>query len=285
MYDENEDDKKIIWIASYPKSGNTWLRSFLSSYYCTQDGSFSFNLLNNIPTFESDIFLPYISKEEVAKKPHLIAKYWIEVQKSSKLKNGDFIFLKTHNFCGKINNYSFTNSKYTLAFIYIVRDPREVVISLSNHSNQSIDKCIEIITSISPTCMIDEGKNYPVYTYNWGTNYLSWKNFNSVPSLIIKYEDLISNTYKNFSKIIFFLHEIGLSKIDKTKLKRSIVNTSFSNLKKLEKIYGFSEQKLAIDKRFFNKGTTNSWKAKLSSKQVRTIEDRFQKEMKELSYL
>ena len=76
-----------------------------------------------------------------------------------------------------------------------------------------------------------------------------------------------------------------MSKIDKTKLKRSIDNTSFGNLKKLEKKYGFSEQKLTIDKEFFNKGTTNSWKVKLSSKQVRKIEDRFQKEMKELSYL
>jgi len=285
MFDENEDDKKIIWIASYPKSGNTWLRSFLSSYYYTQDGSFSFNLLNNIPVFESDVFLPYISKEEVAEKPHHIAKYWIEVQKNYKLKDKDFIFLKTHNFCGKVNNCSFTNSKYTRAFIYIVRDPREVVISYSNHSDQSIDKCIEIITSINPFCMMDKGMNYPVYTYNWGANYVSWKKFNSVPSLIIKYEDLITNTYKNFSKIIFFLHEIGLPKIDKTKLKRSIDNTSFDNLKKLEQKYGFSEQKIAIDKRFFNKGTTNSWKTKLSPKQVKIIEDRFQKEMKELSYL
>ena len=285
MNTQDENDKKIIWIASYPKSGNTWLRSFLSSYYFTQDGSFFFNLIKNIPTFESDIFLPYLSKEEAAKKPHLIAKYWIEVQKNSTLKDGDFIFLKTHNFCGKINNHSFTNSKYTLAFIYVVRDPREVVVSLSNHSNQSIDKCIEIITSISPAYMMDEGVNYPVYTYNWGTNYLSWKNFNSVPSIIIKYEDLISNTYKSFSKIILFLNEIGLSKIDKTKLKRSIDNTSFGNMKKLEKKYGFSEQKLGTGRRFFNKGTTNSWKVKLSPKQVKIIEDRFQKEMKELSYL
>ena len=285
MDTQNKNDKKIIWIASYPKSGNTWLRSFLSSYYFTQDGSFSFNLINNIPTFESDIFLPYISKKEAAKKPHRIAKYWIEVQKNSKLIDGDFIFLKTHNFCGEINSYSFTNSKYTLAFIYIVRDPREVVVSYSNHSNQSIEKCIEIITSISPAYMLDEGMNYPVYIYNWGINYLSWKNFNTVPNLIIKYEDLISNTYKNFSKIIFFLHKIGLPKIDKTKLKSSIYNTSFGNLQKLEKKHGFSEQRIPIDKKFFNKGTTNSWRVKLSSKQVKIIENRFQKEMKELQYL
>ena len=64
-----EEDKKIIWIASYPKSGNTWIRSFLTSYFNTTDGSFNFDLLKNIPTFESDIFSPYISKEQAAKNP------------------------------------------------------------------------------------------------------------------------------------------------------------------------------------------------------------------------
>jgi len=285
MDKQHEDNKKIIWIASYPKSGNTWIRSFLSAYFFTQDGSFSFNLMKNIPTFESEIFLPYISKEDAAKQPQDIAKYWIEVQKNSKLNDGNVIFLKTHNFCGKINNYSFTNANYTLAFIYIVRDPREVVISYSNHSDQNIDKSIEIITSTSPTCMIDEGINYPVYTYNWGVNYLSWKNFYTVPHLIIKYEDLIKDTYKNFNKIISFLHGLGFPKIDKKKLIRSIYNTTFSNLQNLEKKYGFNEQNIKIGKKFFDKGLTNSWKEILSIKQVKIIEDRFKNEMKELNYL
>ena len=136
----NKEDKQIIWIASYPKSGNTWIRSFLSSYYCTLDGSFNFDLLKNIPTFESDIFSHYISKQEAAKNPESISKYWIEVQKNSKLKNGNFIFLKTHNFCGEINNYPFTSAKYTIGFIYVVRDPREVVVSYSNHFKISFER-------------------------------------------------------------------------------------------------------------------------------------------------
>ena len=280
-----ENDKKYIWVASYPKSGNTWLRGFLCSYYFTMDGSFSFNLMKQIPTFESDIFKPYISKEEAAKKPELIAKHWLEVQKKSKLVNGNFIFLKTHNFCGKINNYSFTSSNYTYGYIYIVRDPREVVISYSHHSNQDIDKCIEIVTSENPTYMIDEGVNYPVYTYNWGVNYSSWKNFKSVPGFIVRYEDLIEEPYNNFNKIVMFLHNLGLPKIDKKKLKESIKNTSFDNLQKLEKEKGFNEQIIKNKKNFFNKGITDSWKNKLNNNQIKIIENKFKKEMTELSYL
>ena len=232
-----------------------------------------------------NIFLPYISKEEAAKDPYRIAKYWIEVQKNSKLVKGNYIFLKTHNFCGEINKHPFTSSRYVLGFIYIVRDPREIVISYSNHSNFSIEKCIELITSSAPTYIIDEGMNYPVFIYKCWINYLSWKNFNTVHNLIIKYEDLITNTYESFKKIILFLHKIGLPKINKTKLKRSIANTSFANMQKLEKKYGYFEQKLAKNKKFFNKGTIDSWKVKLSSKLVKIIEQKFQKEMDQLHYL
>ncbi len=278
-------DKKIIWIASYPKSGNTWVRSFLSSYYCTLDGSFNFDLLKNIPTFESDLFLPFLSKEEAAKKPHIMSEYWLEVQKNSKLKNGDFIFLKTHNFCGEINNRPFTSAKYTMAQIYIVRDPREVVISYSNHFSKSLDESVDIISSSTPSILLNKGINYPVYIYNWGVNYLSWKNFNTVPRILIKYEDLKSEPYKTFKNLINFLNNLGLPSIEKKKFKQSVQNTSFTNLKKLEKNIGFKEQHLLNNINFFNSGSTNSWKNKLSKSQIDTIEKKFKLEMQELEYI
>ena len=281
---ENKD-KKIIWIASYPKSGNTWIRSFLTSYYCTLDGSFNFDLLKNIPTFESDLFNPFLSKEEAAKNPENMSKYWIEVQKNSELKNGDFIFLKTHNFCGEINKRPFTSSKYTMAYIYVVRDPREVAISYSNHFNKNFEESVNIISSSTPIILLNEGINYPVYIYNWGINYLSWKNFNTVPKIIIKYEDLISETYKTFENLLNFLNDLGLPPIEKTKLSHSLQNTSFSYLKSLEKNIGFKEQYLLKNTNFFNVGSTDSWKNKLSKSQVDKIEKKFSKEMQELGYL
>ena len=281
----NKEDKQIIWIASYPKSGNTWVRSFLTSYYCTLDGSFNFNLLKNIPTFESDIFSPYISKQEAAKNPESISKYWIEVQKNSKLKNGNFIFLKTHNFCGEVNNYPFTSAKYTIGFIYIVRDPREVAVSYSNHFKISIEESVDIISSSKPYIILNEGINYPVFTYNWGVNYSSWKKFNNVPNIIIRYEDLIAEPNLTYKKILMFLNNLGLPKIEENKFSNSLKNTSFSYLQNLEKNMGFKEQNLLKDRKFFNKGSADSWKTKLSKEEVKKIENKFQKEMQELKYL
>tara|TARA_Y100000816_G_scaffold288932_1_gene274423 strand:- start:8 stop:856 length:849 start_codon:yes stop_codon:yes gene_type:complete len=281
----NKEDKKIIWIASYPKSGNTWIRSFLTSYYCTLDGSFNFDLLKNIPTFESDLFSPYISKEEAAKNPEDISRYWIEVQKNSQLKNGNFIFLKTHNFCGEINNYPFTSSRYTIGFIYIVRDPREVAVSYSNHFNIDLEDSVNIISASKPTIVLNKGINYPVFTYNWGVNYTSWKAFNNVPNLIVKYEDMISEPELTFKNIINFLNDLGLPTLDPNKLSNSLKNTSFSFLQDLEETHGFKEQFLLKDIKFFNRGSIDSWKTKLTSKLVKKIENKFYKEMDDLNYL
>ena len=281
----DKDDKQIIWIASYPKSGNTWIRSFLSSYYCTSDGSFNFDLLKNIPTFESDIFSPYISKQEAATNPESISKYWIEVQKNSKLKNGNFIFLKTHNFCGEVNNYPFTSAKYTIGFIYVVRDPREVVVSYSNHFKISFEESVDIVSSSKPYIILNEGKNYPVFTYNWGVNYSSWKKFNNVPNIIIRYEDMISKPNLTFKNILTFLNNLGLPKIEENKFSNSLKNTSFSYLQNLEKNEGFKEQYFLEDRKFFKRGSVNSWKTKLSKEQVKIIENKFCEEMQELNYI
>ena len=95
----------IIWIASYPKSGNTWLRSLLCNYFFSVDGTFNFNLLKNINSFPSENnFKSYDDKFE---NPEDTAKYWIreqeKINEQKKVK-----FLKTHNAFCKINNYNFS---------------------------------------------------------------------------------------------------------------------------------------------------------------------------------
>ena len=113
----------IIWIASYPKSGNTWVRSLLSAYFFTEDGEFNFNLLENIKKFPSEDFI-----SEKLRDPLEITKYWRptqeEILKSKKIK-----FLKTHNCLMQLNNNKFTTTKHTLGVIYIIRDPRNVLTS------------------------------------------------------------------------------------------------------------------------------------------------------------
>ena len=108
----------IIWISSYPKSGNTYLRSFLSSYYFSKDGEFDFNLLLNINQF------PALRYSDVKSYTYVeAAKNWSINQKKFFTKEKLF-FLKTHNSLEEYFGYRFTKSSETLGAIYIVRDPR-----------------------------------------------------------------------------------------------------------------------------------------------------------------
>ena len=117
----------IIWIASYPKSGNTYLRSFISSYYFSKKGKFDFDLLLNILQFPSVKFTRKDVNSELE-----ASKNWLYNQQH--FFSGEKVhFVKTHNTLQNFNGNNFTNQNTTLGAVYIVRDPRNLVTSLSHH--------------------------------------------------------------------------------------------------------------------------------------------------------
>ena len=132
----------IIWLASYPKSGNTWVRSFLSAYYYSHDGRFDFKLLEKIRQFPSRDFL-----SQKLKSVDEAAENWLIAQKKINDQN-EFCFLKTHNVYGAYKGKSFTTPDFTLGAIYIVRDPRNVLTSLMNHYSLNEDDALKMINSI-----------------------------------------------------------------------------------------------------------------------------------------
>ena len=127
----------IIWIASYPKSGNTWLRSLLSAYLYTKDGRFEFNLLKNISQFPSSDYFEEYSKE--LKHPAHTTKFWLPAQKKINLSKKT-VLLKTHNALCAIDGNNFTNKQNTLGCVYVVRDPRNIITSIKNHYELDINE-------------------------------------------------------------------------------------------------------------------------------------------------
>ena len=169
--------KGIIWLASYPKCGNTFVRTFLSHYLFCDKKKLDFALLKKIPKFEhKETFSKAIHSLELNNN-FIYYKYCLEVQRNliSKFLQKELIF-KTHHFYGKINGYDFTNEQNTLVFIYLIRDPREVAVSYAMHSGISMEEQIEMF--------IGENKiNRVGYEtkVNWMLSYKSWKSFNGVP--------------------------------------------------------------------------------------------------------
>ena len=278
----------IIWLASYPKSGNTWVRSFLSAYYYSDDGKFNFKLLNNIKQFPSrDFFNRKILNVEDASDNWLIAQ--------SRIKSkGEVCFLKTHNVFGAYKGKNFTTSEFTLGAIYIVRDPRNVITSLMNHYSLNENEALSMINSVYRNLRDENNpEDYSNYSFisSWANNFRSWKLSKSVETLIIKYEDLENNRFRTFKKIINFTDKLMKlnNKIDFEKLKSSIESTNFDILKKKEELEGFEEaifsKNVGRTKTFFNLGSENNYKKLIKPQTSKTLKKLFKKEMKELGYI
>ena len=281
----------IFWIASYPKSGNTWLRTLISSYYYSKDGVFNESLIKNIGQFpEKKHFkgFDYIPKLVID-----TTRFWIKAQeiinKDKKLK-----FFKTHNVFGSINNRPFTNKANTIGCIYIVRDPRNVITSLRNHYELDATKAIEwMLNSKKYIYDYDKVEEYSDFQFisSWENNYKSWKSQKEFPLLIVKYEDLLIRTYEVFTEVIEFINHTtnNSQKINKSKIKNAVNSTSFQKLKANEVKYGFSESIKSRNKNkqipFFFLGPENDWKKILDDEIKEKLNKIFEKNLIELGYI
>ena len=282
----------IIWIASYPRSGNTWIRSFLSTYIYGEKNSSVFKNIKKITNFPNISHFKGIfeinkftqeeqkDKKKKDKKKFEISKYWLTAQKKINLSN-EITFLKTHNFGGSLDGNEFTNSENTSAVIYLVRDPRSVAVSNAHHNNISYDQSISDLFN-EKIFATNEG-NLLEFRSSWKVNYLSWKR-RSCPKLLIRYEDLISDQYQYFKKILNFINDFKKINIDELKIKETIELCKLESLSKLEDQIGF-EEKLKNEKKFFRKGLVDEWKSQLNKDQIKKIENAFFEEMRELKYL
>ncbi len=271
----------IIWIASYPKSGNTWIRALITSYLYSDMGEFNFNLLRQIPKFTQEKFIsPIVNLEELKKDPLKISEYWKSAQSRINLDN-QTKFLKTHNACISYQSKWFTDESNSMGYIYIVRDPRAVVCSLASHAKISMEKAVDDL--INPNQVGYNGPhNLAEISSSWKINYLSWKKEKKFKGIVVKYEDLIDNTEREFRKILIYLKKIKKIEIEDERIKKTILSCHFSNLSKMENDNGFEE---STDAKFFRKGRKDSWKKDLNKNLIQKIEKNFKVEMTELGYL
>ena len=280
----------IIWLASYPKSGNTWVRALITSLLYTPNGEFNFEVIKKISQFPlREHFTPF-TKE--CWNLNELSKYWIIAQERLNLDN-KIKFLKTHHAMCKYNNQTFSNKENTLATIYIVRDPRNILTSLSYHYSKSIDEAKNFL--LDPTHVIGSDKNttknndIAALIGSWSNNLNSWKKYNPSNLLLIKYEELLTDTRSKLNDIILFLKKYIEVEVSDEKIDNIIRSTTFENLKNLEKKFGFAEgvedEITKKKKNFFHLGKANDWKKLLSPEVEGEITKKFEKEMKELNYI
>ena len=211
----------------------------------------------------------------------------MEINKDRKIK-----FFKTHNAICNINGNAFTDAKNSLGGIYIVRDPRNIITSITNHYQIDINKALEFMNNERRYLYQKVGTRYLAFSplFSWSQHLESWKKCKLFPVLVIRYEDLHSATFQTLQKVINFINDISKSNVsfDKEKAKKSIISCDFDKLKNLEKKEGFNEAMIKKDKSgtisFFNLGKDNDYRKLLNSKILEKINILYKDKLIELNY-
>jgi len=277
----------IIWIASYPKSGNTYIRTFLASYYYSEKGKFDFDLLLKIHQFPSIKF----SKSKSSSEDDASSK-WI-LNQNEFFDKDKLHFVKTHNCLIPYKENHFTSEKQTIGAIYIVRDPRNVISSITHHYSLNYETALEYMLDEKATLLeksYDEDYSNFTYLNSWANHYKSWSSSNEFKTLFVKFEDLEHKKEETFKNILVFINNLNKNDedIDEKKFINSIKSTSFTNLQNKEKNEGFDEaifsKEIGKKKPFFNLGFKNKWQKKLPLNIRDQINIKLKEDLKKLGY-
>jgi len=250
----------IIWLASYPKSGSELVRTLLSSYVFSEDGFYSPDLLNNIKQFPDNELFKKIgvdtNNEEEMYKNYISSQKLYFDEKSIR-------FLNTHSCFVNRKDFQFTDKHNTLGVIYIVRDPKSILSSLSNDFKQTAQQSSEIILTHQYLGK-DTTDHCLTYLGSWKYHYNSWKTFNKFNRYcLIKYEDLIQDTEKVFLEILKFISRMGKVKftVEKDKLENTLKTCDLVKIQEFEKkenpvsdeeIIGGLEKELQVEMKELN---------------------------------
>jgi len=275
----------IVWLSSYPKSGNTWVRLFLDNLLSPNK---EFNINDNV-IGQFPLRSHFLNLSDNIDNQDEFAKNCIKAQQKLNLDNSLKIF-KTHNafWNWQGGEHTFTDEKNTLGVIYIVRDPRNIITSVLNyfHKRNYYD-ALEFMKKNKILGGNEAEIGLPTIIGSWSNHYKSWKKFKK-NFLIIKYENLIKNPFEEFSKIISYLESITDLKFENKNVLKAIEECKFDNVSRQEDKFGFndnSKRNKELNKKFFNLGPKNKWQNILDKEIVKEIEEIFKTEMKELGYL
>ncbi len=274
----------LVWLASYPKSGNTWTRNFLHNLLrgSGDDGdSFDINKMNALTTWDSSKqwYVPLLDDpiEECSKEQ--VAAVRLKANENMANATPDLVFVKTHNAMVADRGTPMVNPKVTAGAIYIVRNPLDVAISYSFHLNKSIDETIKFMNLKGMQSQNRDKMAYEVQS-SWLENVYSWTRKENPSLFVMRYEDMLANPVQTFSKLVQFL----VIKTSRRQLDEAIDAASFKKLTAQEDEKGFGEKPKDAEK-FFRKGEAGQWKDTLNKDQIEEIVRVNREQMARFGYL
>ena len=271
----------IIWLASYPKSGNTWLRAFLHNLLRNPEEGYDINKLDDFTLGESAYgwYRHFDERPLEAYTEAEVAALRPKVHRHLTTLFPDSIFAKTH--CAVMEDHGFPTVTFdvTAGAIYVVRNPLDVAISYSHHLGASIDDIIGYMAKARAQVPASNNHVHELLG-SWSEHVESWTSKPSAALHVIRYEDMLMKPQTAFSGIVRFL---GL-KPPRQRLERAIARSSFRVLQVQERRHGFKEKGEFAD-RFFREGKAGQWRKLLTPEQIDRVVSAHAEQMKRFGYL
>ena len=264
--------KKIIWLASYPKSGNTWFRAFLTALL--NDGELDINEMKTDGIFSSRLIFENLtdidSTELYDDEVKNMLPYVFHDLSSGYLR--EQLFIKIHDaYTLNTNKLPIVPTEPTLCAVYFIRNPLDIAASLANHNGSTIDEAITLMNNPKGDLASQKG-NFNVNSQfrqlmlSWSGHVESWTNSLPFPVLVLRYEDMKAETLSTFTKAVEF---IGIT-AHREQIEYAIKASQFEQLQQKEQEKGFAEKSIR-SKYFFRKGQTGGWKNELTEEQALLI--------------
>jgi hypothetical protein len=260
----------IYWLASYPKSGNTWFRTFLANFQRGDDQPVDINALNtggiasNRGLLDELLALETsdLDPDEIDRLRPLVHDW--------EAAGSDTVFQKTHDAYGIGNDGTpLLGSRRTRGALYFIRNPLDVAISYAHHNGSGIDKAIEQMGRDNHGLNRSRKSIYRQVRQHMGTwsqHVLSWVDAPALNAHVMRYEDMHSDGWNQFARAVTYL---GLA-LDEDRLARALRFSEFNVVKQQEAKAGFAERPAGMDG-FFRKGKVGDWRGQLSDSQIARI--------------
>lgn len=276
--------KGILWLASYPKSGNTWTRTFLHNLFGLLEGrddEYDINKINEFTTWDisARAYKRHMNETPSSENKALIAATRPKVQADIVARTNGLAIVKTHHALVEDRGYPVINFAVTSGAVYVVRNPLDVAISYAHHMGSDIDHAIENMGTENYETPVTEHSVYEVYG-SWTQHVSSWTRRPHRAIHVMRYEDMLDDPKGTFANLARFL----LLNPTPEQLDTAIDRASFKRLQEQEKAHGFRE-KPERAKSFFREGRAGQWREQLSRRQIRKIVKAHGKQMKRFQYL
>ena len=272
---------KIIWIASYPKSGNTWTRAFLLHLFMNPREPFPLDEMGMMSPVDAGLhwFNEALGEERTRYTPEAAAALRVAAQREIAKCFPATGFVKTHCCFLPWFGHPMFDLSLTAGAIYVVRNPLDIVASYASHVGRSLDDLVRVITTENHEVPGSE-KQTPQLLGSWSQNVLSWTKRPHPGLHVMRYEDMVAAPAVTFGKLARFL---GVDP-PVERLERAIDFSSFDQLKQIEAAKGFAER-TEHQSTFFRSGRIGGWREELTPEQVRRVVAANREQMARFDYL